>query len=215
MGNFCVRSETEDSLVISKATIGPDYQEFPNKIAGDGVKATAAWQATITRAQLNARREEFWRSRTQGKRRMWLAIKAAVETDSATALSIIQNAKLSLKTGNLTLLEDEDGGLYSVPIYIINNPISFDKEKKQKTREPKNEGDIKIKIRKPGQSSDEELQILNSAKVEEVKKLYAARALIDYKQVRLFFGGKEMKDVATLANLFVEDGMVIQVFVKQ
>lgn len=215
MGNFCTRSEIDDSGTITKIVIAPDYEEFPNQISGSGVKATQAWQATITRAQLNAKRDEFWKTRTDGKRRMWLAIKAAVDTDPATALSIIQNAKLTLKTGNLTLIEDLDGNLYSIPIYIINNPLKFHNEKKHKGRSVNNvEEKILVKIRKSGEPVDDEIEILNSAKVLEIRKNYAAKHQIATAQFRLFFGGKELKDNEILANLFIVNDTVIQVFIR-
>ena len=59
MGNSCARDDGEDKNTIQKITVGTDYQEFPDKIAGSGVKATASWQATLTRAQLNTKRDEF------------------------------------------------------------------------------------------------------------------------------------------------------------
>jgi hypothetical protein len=215
MGNFCARSDTEDSQSVAKITIGQDYQEFPEKIAGTGVKATPAWQATITRAQLNSKREEFWRSRSEGKRRTWIAIKAAVEADPATALSILQNSKIKMKTGNLSLLEDEEGNLYSIPIFMINNPISFHKEKKHKGRVAQTDQEsIKLKIRRPGKIDDDEVEILNSAKVDELRKTCADKAQVQPAQIRLFFGGKEMKDHSTLASLFIVDGVVIQIFIK-
>jgi len=215
MGNFCARSDTEDSHSIAKIVIGQDYQEFPEKLAGTGVKATPAWQATITRAQLNAKREEFWRSRSEGKRRTWIAIKAAVEADPATALSILQNSKIKMKTGNLSLLEDDEGNLYSIPIFMVNNPISFHKEKKHKGRVAKTDSEnIKVKLRRPGKIEDDEIEILNSAKVEDLKNMCAEQAQVAVGQIRLFFGGKEMKDHCSLASLFVVDGVVIQIFIK-
>ena len=215
MGNFCARAETDDSGTVAKMVVGPDYEEFPNQIAGSGIKATQAWQSTITRAQLNSKRDEFWKTRSEGKRRTWLAIKAAVDTDPATALSIIQNAKLKLKTGNLTLIEDSEGHLYSIPVYVINNPIKFHNEKKHKGRVVKDaEEIISVKIRKSGQAVDDEIKVLNSAKVEEVRKIYAEKYELGCSQIRLFFGGKEMKDCVTLSSLFVENDTVIQVFIK-
>ena len=176
MGNSCARDDGEDKNTIQKITVGTDYQEFPDKIAGSGVKATASWQATLTRAQLNTKRDEFWRSRVEGNRRMWLAIKAAVEADSATSLTIIQNNGLKMKRGNITLLEDAEGTLYSIPVFMINNPVSFHKEKKHKSREVKTIQEmIKIKIRKSGKVDDDEIEILNIAKVGEVKKLYSEK----------------------------------------
>ena len=141
---------------------------------------------------------------------MWLAVKAAVESDSATSLTIIQNNGLKMIKGNLTLLEDSDGNVYSIPIFVINNPISFHKEKKIKTREEM----IKIKIRKSGKIEDDEIEILNTAKIADVKKIYAEKIGMQQDKIKLFFGGKEMKDHETLAKNFIENQMVVQAFVR-
>ncbi|OMJ83639.1 hypothetical protein SteCoe_15363 [Stentor coeruleus] len=215
MGNFCARSEAEDPSTIAKVVIGEDYKEFPDKIAGSGVKATPAWQATVTRAQLNQKRDEFWRSRTEGNRRVWMAIKAAVEADPATALSILQNMKIKMKTGNLTILEDDHGIIYSIPVFMINNPLNFHNEKKHKGRIINDrEENIKVRIRRAGVGEDEVIEIMNTAKVEELRKIYADKVKVMPCQVRLFYDGKEMKDHCILSALYIEDGVVIMVFLK-
>ena len=215
MGNSCARSEADDKNTIEKLTVGQDYHEFLDKIAGSGVKATASWQATITRAQLNLKREEFWRTRNSGNRRMWLAIKVAVEADSATSLTIIQNNGLKMTKGSITLLEDSEGNIYSIPIFVVNNPVGFYKEKKHKSREVKTiEEVIKIKIRRSGKEEDEEIEVLNIAKVADLKKLYCDKAKFQPDRVKMFFGGKEIKDHDTLAKNFIENQMVVQAFIK-
>lgn len=215
MGNSCVRSEAEDIHTVEKLTVGPDYQEYLDKMAGSGVKATASWHATITRAQLNAKRDDFWRTRSGGNRRIWLAIKAAVEADSATSLTILQNNRIKMKKGNITLLEDAEGNIYSIPVFMINNPVSFHKEKKQKRREISSvEQIIKVKIRRSGKVDDDEIDILNTAKVADLRKVYSEMVNVPVEGIKLFFGGKEIKDHDTLAKNFIEDQMVVQAFLR-
>ena len=215
MGNYCARAEIDDSVISPKSYIANDYEEYPNKIVGNGVKATPAWQATITRAALNQKREEFWKTRSGGKRKVWVAIKAAVETDPGTAISIILNQRLVLKNGNLINIEDSEGNLYCIPIYMINDPLSFFKEKKHEFRKINTDDEIiNLKIRRNGIEIDEEIKILNSHTVEDVKKKYCKKKNLDSNQMRLFFGGKEIKNHSTLASLFIENNMVIQVFHK-
>ena len=120
-----------------------------------------------------------------------------------------------MKRGNITLLEDAEGTLYSIPVFMINNPVSFHKEKKHKSREVKTIQEmIKIKIRKSGKVDDDEIEILNIAKVGEVKKLYSEKIEVPADRIKLFFGGKEIKDHDTLAKNFIENQMVIQAFVR-
>jgi len=215
MGNACARSELEDPNTVVSLKIGPDYKEIPEKLAGTGVKATVSWEATITRAQLKEKREEYWRTRTDGNRRTWMIIKAAVEADAATALTIIQNHGLKMKKGNITLLEDSEGHLYNIPVFMVNNPVSFHKERKSKPRVVKNtEENIKVKIRKAGVAQDVEFEIKNTTKVADLKNMYSEKTGFHVETVKLFFGGKEIKDHDTLAKNFIENEMVIQSFVR-
>lgn len=215
MGNACARTEAEDINTVISMKIGNDYQEFPEKLAGTGIKATASWYASVTRSQLNSKREEFWRTRNEGNKRTWIIIKAAVEADAATALTILLNNRIKMKKGNITLLEDPEGFVYSIPIFMINNPVSFFKEKKQKVRQVNNtEASIKVKIRKSGVSEDVVIELLNTSKVSELKKLYSEKTETPIECLKFFFGGKEIKDHDTLAKNFIETEMVVQVFIK-
>lgn len=59
MGNFCARSEADDTVTRPKFSIGKDYQEITDQFSGEGIKKTVAWKASISRPQLEAKREEF------------------------------------------------------------------------------------------------------------------------------------------------------------
>ena len=98
---------------------------------------------------------------------------------------------------------------------MINDPLSFFKEKKHEFRKINTDDEIiNLKIRRNGIEIDEEIKILNSHTVEDVKKKYCKKKNLDSNQMRLFFGGKEIKNHSTLASLFIENNMVIQVFHK-
>ena len=72
MGNACCSSESEDQFMDAFMINYPDYKEIPEIIVGIGVKATASWEAKITRAQLRELREEFWKTRTEGVKLTWI-----------------------------------------------------------------------------------------------------------------------------------------------
>jgi len=216
MGNHCTRSEPDDSVTRSKFSIGKDYQEINGQTAGSGCKTSPAWSATITRQQLENKREEFWRTRTTGRRHVWMAIKSAVEADHETAAVLLQMAGITMRNGNISLCEDTNGNVYEVPPFVINDPVAFANEKKQKTAKPKpviNES-IKVKIRRPGKEQDVDFDLESMIPVSQLKQMYAEKEELDPTKIRMFFGGRELKDDQTLASYYIRNQMVVQVFLK-
>ena len=137
MGSRCTRGDDDEGETRTKFAIGKDYQEFRDQYSGEGCKKTAAWKATLTRSQLEAKREEFWRTRTTGRRHVWLTIKQAVEADHETAKLLLEMAEITLQNGLLTVCKDPDGNLYEIPIFVINDPVAYGPEPAKKTL-PKN-----------------------------------------------------------------------------
>lgn len=217
MGCSCTRGEGEETTRL-QIGVGNDYQEIQGQTSGEGIKQTVAWQATITQAQLQAKREEFWRTQTSGRRSVWLAIRQAVEADPATAATLLQLAEVTLERNNLAVCLDRQGNRYELPPFMINDPVKFsDGEPKRKGRKKKEmkESVIKIKLRNMTSQAETEIEINNSKEIKELKRLYAeALANISVEQIRLFFGGKELKDDATIASYYISNAMVIQSLVK-
>ena len=71
-------------------------------------------------------RKEFWETRTSGARHIWNCIRSACEEDHETANALIMAADLQMPNNSLTLLIDETGFYYRVPICLINDPITYD-----------------------------------------------------------------------------------------
>ena len=105
MGCTCTRSEEEENSRI-RMGVGTDYQEIAGQTVGEGIKQTIEWQATITRAQLQVKREEFWRSQTVGRRHVWMALRQAIESDIATASTLLQLADITLEANSLLVSYD-------------------------------------------------------------------------------------------------------------
>lgn len=217
MGCTCSRSEGEETTRI-RLGVGPDYQEISEKTTGEGIKQTPAWQATITRAQLQAKREEFWRSQTTGRRNIWMTIRQAVEADNATATTLLQMAEITLEENSLLVAYDRNKTRYEIPPFVINDPVKFsDSEPKRKglKKKEQTEKDIKIKLRNMTDYSESEVQISNTQSIEALKKLYIESVKgTPTGTVRLFFGGKELKDEGTLASYSIGESMVVQMILK-
>ena len=52
MGNHCGRSDHDESTTKTIFSVGPDYEELKDQFAGQGIKQTHAWKASISRPQL-------------------------------------------------------------------------------------------------------------------------------------------------------------------
>jgi Ubiquitin-binding domain/Ubiquitin family len=216
MGNYCARSEPDDSVIKSKFSIGKDYQEIEGQFLGQGVKKTVAWKATISRQQLESKREEFWNTRTTGRRNIWLVIKNAIEADHETSALLLQMSGISLKSDNVTVLEDTNGNIYEIPPFIINDPVCFSNERKKAVPKQNIIENIviKTKIRRPGEDKDACFEINNMITALELKQMYAEKESFDIDTVRLFFGGKEMNYDNSLASHLIQTDMVITAFIK-
>ena len=125
MGSSCTKSTTSASTIYPKFVVGRDYQEVEGQYSGEGIKKTVAWKATLTEDELKARRQEFWRSRTSGRRQTWLALREAAETDAETAQILLQVAEIFTENGSMTVCLDAAGGRYELPVFVLNDPISY------------------------------------------------------------------------------------------
>lgn len=125
MGSACTKSATPAATIFPRFTVGRNYQEIEGQYIGEGIKKTPAWKATITEDELKARREEFWRSRTSGRRQVWLALREAAETDAETALLLLQVAEISPEKDSMMVCLDNTGVRFELPAFVINDPVSY------------------------------------------------------------------------------------------
>lgn len=216
MGNYCTRSPPDDRETRPKFSIGKDYQEIEGQYVGEGIKKTLAWKATISRPQLEVKRDEFWNTRTTGRRNVWMVIKSAVEADHETASLLLQMSGIALKGDNITILEDTNGNLYEVPVFIVNDPVSFSNEKKKAVPKANIAENVKIniKIRRPGIGDDQLLEVNNMMTGTELKKMYAEKENLQEECLRLFFGGREMKYENNLVSHLIQNDMVVTAFIR-
>mmetsp|Transcript_11659 Transcript_11659/g.11716 ORF Transcript_11659/g.11716 Transcript_11659/m.11716 type:complete len:149 (-) Transcript_11659:30-476(-) len=145
-----------------------------------------------------------------------MAIKAAAEADHESTAVLLQMSGITTRNGSISCCVDLNGNVYDVPPFIINDPIIFPEDKKQRLppKKPIENENIKIKLRRAGKIGDFDFEIESKNPAKIVKDAYAEKEGISPSLVRLFFGGKELKDEVSLASAFVRDGMVLQVFIK-
>lgn len=221
MGSACTKSEAQASTIFPRFVVGHDYQELEGQYTGEGVKKTIAWKATITEDELKARREEFWRSRTSGRRQVWLALREAAETDAETARLLLQIAEIFTEKETMTVCFDTNGLRYELPVFVLNDPVTYfngpaPKKKKPKLREEEVEVSTnQVKLRLMPQQQDISIRVMNTSTVAELKVAYTEARKGEGGQARLFFGGRELKDEATLQEYAIQSGFVVQVFQRK
>lgn len=90
------------------------------------------WQTTpsLTTAQLERLRKEFWETRIEGRSEMWQAIKFAAEHGSSTSIAneTLRAAGLRPASNSLSACYDERGHLYETPMYCMKDPENLDTE---------------------------------------------------------------------------------------
>lgn len=221
MGSACTKSEAQASTIFPRLVVGHDYQELEGQVTGEGVKKTVAWKATLTEDQLRAKREEFWRSRTTGRRQVWLALREAAETDAQTASMLLQAAEIFTEKESMTICIDTNGIRYELPPFVINDPVSYynapiPKKAKSTLREESIEVPAKqVKLRLMPEQHDTVVRVMNTSTIAAIKEEYLRAKGGEPMHLRLFFGGKELKDQSTLLEYGVKAEYVIQVFARK
>ena len=107
-----------------------------NKLTGEGIKQTHAYETPLSKHDLEKWRKEFWGkwfavshklldTRTQGSSQVWNLLNSACSEDSATAEALILASGLQMPNNSLTLVIDEQGIYYRLPVCVINDPLNF------------------------------------------------------------------------------------------
>lgn len=79
----------------------------------------------MTKHELDKWRKEFWETRIQGSAHIWQLLRNSCEETPETAEALISAAGLSMPQNSLTLVIDENGVYYRVPISCINEPLNY------------------------------------------------------------------------------------------
>ena len=98
---------------------------LPGKQSGDGIKRTPAYETPLSKHDLDKWRKEFWETRTSGSRQIWNLLQSACSEDPETANALVLAAGLQMPQNSLTLVIDERGVYYRIPICVINDPLNF------------------------------------------------------------------------------------------
>ena len=192
----------------------PDMEEWEGeRYKGIGIKKMKGYKCILPIDKLNQKREEFWGSRnchSNSNYKMWRIINQACIYDEARARMLLDDYELKTYEGCINHIIDKKGNHYIIPNYCINDPYFEKQYKINNNIENKN---IKIKLFDPSIGSNISLNITNAFSGEELKKIYYEKTGIstDEYNLRLFFGGQEIKDNNFLYQFNIQKGFKIQV----
>lgn len=146
-------------------------------------------------------------------------LKSCAEEDHETANALILAAGMQMPQNSLTLVVDETGMYYRVPICVINDPENFNAdfqtEKLKSKVQPKEIRIPTVKIRNAAQGDCTITKVSNLITIEELKQLYIQnnkdkRAVgLTVDRIRFFVMGKEMKNDLFVYSYEVNDNLTI------
>ena len=193
----------------------PDMEEWEGeRYKGIGIKKMKGYKCILPIDKLNLKREEFWESRNGHNNlnyKTWRIINQACIYDEARARMLLDENDLKTYEGCINHIIDQKGNHYIIPNYCINDPYFERQFKIENNFENKN---IKIKLFEPlNNNSSIVLNVTNSINGQELKKIYCEKIGIPFSDynLRLFFGGQEIKDNNFLYQYNLQKGFKIQV----
>lgn len=113
------------SSIFILITVGALEKVFQNQATGEGIKRVPCYETPLTKHELEKWRKEFWETRTQGSQHIWQLLRNACEETPETAQALILAAGLQMPQNSLTLVIDENGVYYRVPICCIAEPMNY------------------------------------------------------------------------------------------
>ncbi len=208
----------DDSAIDFQKKEFPDMEEWEGeRFKGIGIKKMKGYKCDLPIDKLNLKREEFWGTRNAhntSNYKVWRVINQACIYDEARARMLLDDYDLKTYDGCINHITDKNGNHYIIPNYCINDPY-FEREYKiNKNIENKI---IKIKLFDPSSNTNITLTVTNLINGEDLKKNYCEKAGIspdDY-NLRLFFGGQEIKDNNFLYQYNIQKGYKIQIMKLQ
>lgn len=118
---------------------------------------------------------------------------------------------------NIQMCVDSRFNKYEVPLFCLNEPLSY----AQETIAEKNlnfgysDAAIKVKVRSVLFPNEDVIMDLNfKTEVSGVKEALRQQKQLGEKGIRLFYSGREMADNRTLGNYNYTEGSIIQAMIK-
>ena len=202
-----------DSIIDQQKNEFPDMPEWDgDRYTGIGIKKMKGYKCDLPIDKLNKKRDEFWdlkNSRDNDNYKIWRVINQACVYDELRANMLLEEYGLTTESGCINHIIDQDGNHYHIPNYCINDPFF---ERQYKVKKNIEEKKVKIKLFEPTDNINEEQTVNNTITGKELKELFKKEHNIGNNfNLRLFFGGMEIKDDHFLYQHHLKNGYKIQV----
>ena len=190
----------------------PDMPEIEPKIMkGYGIKQMPGYKCDLKIDQLNKKRDEFWDSKNKKINiSKWKIIHQACIYDHINAEELLFKHNIRTLNGCINMCLDENGKLYRIPNYCINDP-TFQLELLN-NENSKNEK-INIFLNDVSAQKKKSYCISDTTTGKELIDMYCGEENIDKSKYnfKLIFGGGIIKDDETLFQHKVKNEYVIQI----
>ena len=198
-----------DSIIDQQKNEFPDMPEWDgDRYTGIGIKKMKGYKCDLPIDKLNKKRDEFWdlkNSRDNDNYKIWRVINQACVYDELRANMLLEEYGLTTESGCINHIIDQDGNHYHIPNYCINDPFF---ERQYKVKKNIEEKKVKIKLFEPTDNINEEQTVNNTITGKELKELFKKEHNIgDNFNLRLFFGGMEIKDDHFLYQHHLKNGI--------
>jgi hypothetical protein len=165
----------------------------------------------ISEEELNIKCKAFWGTRTEGNEEVWQFLENICsnhEIEDDFIREYLNAAGLTTYKDCINITYDNRGFIYEIPNYCINPPFKYNIQTKITNSKPGRK-EIKVKIRKG--IEDMQIKIVNYQKISEVKQSIAEKMNFkESEKIRLFFGGKELKNNEEIWSYLIDDDSIIQ-----
>jgi len=179
-----------------------------NIYVGKGLRKMKGYISIVPKEELEKRRIAFWGTRIEGDSQVWTFLKELCELP----LGEEKNMKAMLEANEITPLQkcinvtyDKAGEVYEIPNYCINEPYTYDLPETHVKKPDRKiisfhvrKGAKQIKIKSP-----------NTTLVEKIKNNIANKIQKKEEDIRMFFGGKELKNGNELWKYNIDDDCVV------
>ena len=188
----------------------PDMEEWGNGIMkGYGIKQMPGYKCSLKIDELNQKRDEFWNSKFENKRE-WKILHQACIYDHVNAEEFLFKNNFKTVNGCINMCIDNEGNIYRIPNYCINDP-HYELELLPKNN--LNSKNIEIKLMDNLSEQKIKLNVNDNITGKELIKIYSEYKGINLNnnKIKLFFGGGVIKDNDSLYQHNVKNGFSLQV----
>lgn len=195
-----------------------NYPELPDAYTGIGIKRMKAYISPVSSEELEKVRENFWTSRIEGNPEIWELLRVVCSDKSLTeddVMGMLRAGGIVPFLDSLSAVYDSKGFLYEIPNYCINDPICYDIPNADCNKSKPKEDIIKIIVR--FFSEQLEFKVSNYFTIEKLKEfiLEGNGFKLEKSGLRLFYGGKELKNDKELWLYNISNKSIIQLLGKK